>query len=151
MSGLNEVTDYGTSGGPSLRTTATINTGDIEIGAVEIKNATNDTRATVDADGLYVNVRRFPSVTTATLTNVSDAATSTSLSTSNPNRKGWYVTNDSSSILYINFGATASTTAYTVQVAAGGFYEMPLPVYTGAMNGIWSADSTGAARITELS
>lgn len=31
--------------------------GDIEIGAVEIKNSTDDTRATVGANGLYVDVR----------------------------------------------------------------------------------------------
>jgi len=35
----------------------TVNTGDIEIGAVEIKNSTDDTRATVGADGLYIDVR----------------------------------------------------------------------------------------------
>lgn len=36
---------------------ATLTTGDLEIGAVEIKNATDDTRATVGANGLYVDVR----------------------------------------------------------------------------------------------
>lgn len=35
----------------------TLVTGDIEIGAVEIKNSTDDTRATVGANGLYVDVR----------------------------------------------------------------------------------------------
>lgn len=35
----------------------TINTGDLEIGAVEIKNPTDDTRAVVGANGLYVDVR----------------------------------------------------------------------------------------------
>jgi hypothetical protein len=35
----------------------TIDIGDIEIGAVEIKNSTDDTRATVGANGLYVDVR----------------------------------------------------------------------------------------------
>lgn len=34
-----------------------LETADIEIGAVEIKNALDDTRATVDANGLHVNVR----------------------------------------------------------------------------------------------
>jgi hypothetical protein len=34
-----------------------LETGDIEIGAVEIKNATDDTRATVGANGLYVDPR----------------------------------------------------------------------------------------------
>ena len=38
------------------RTTAIVS-GDIEIGAVEIKNATDDTRAVVGANGLYVDVR----------------------------------------------------------------------------------------------
>ena len=35
----------------------TVNTGDLEIGAVEIKNSTDDTRATVGENGLYVDVR----------------------------------------------------------------------------------------------
>lgn len=37
--------------------TATVTAGDIEIGAVEIKNPTDDTRATVGANGLYTDVR----------------------------------------------------------------------------------------------
>lgn len=40
-----------------LPVSATLNVGDIEIGAVEIKDATTDTRATVGANGLYVHVR----------------------------------------------------------------------------------------------
>jgi hypothetical protein len=35
----------------------TVSTGDIEIGAVEIKNSTDDTRATVGANGLHVDVQ----------------------------------------------------------------------------------------------
>lgn len=41
----------------TLPITATLNAGDIEIGAVEIKNSTDDTRATVGANGLYTEVR----------------------------------------------------------------------------------------------
>ena len=37
--------------------TATLDAGDLEIGAVEIKNSTDDTRATVGANGLYAEVR----------------------------------------------------------------------------------------------
>ena len=39
-----------------------LETADIEIGAVEIKNATDDTRATVGANGLHVEVRSTPTV-----------------------------------------------------------------------------------------
>lgn len=53
MSGLNEVMDYGSGGSaPSLRTTQT--SSDIQIGAVEIKDATSDTRARVTVNGLEV-------------------------------------------------------------------------------------------------
>lgn len=39
--------------------TVTLTTGDVQIGAVEIKNSTDDTRATVGANGLYVDVRNI--------------------------------------------------------------------------------------------
>jgi hypothetical protein len=57
--------------------------------------------------------------------------------------------NDSTQVLYIKFGATASATSYTVQVAAGGYYELPMPVYTGIIDGIW-ASANGNARVTEM-
>jgi len=43
--------------GDKLQVDAVIETGDIEIGAVEIKDATSDTRATVGTNGLYTEVR----------------------------------------------------------------------------------------------
>lgn len=87
---------------------------------------------------------------TATLTNVNDTASSTSILASNTDRRGVMIHNDSTSILYIKFGSTASTTSFTVKIPAGLGWEMPLPIYTGAIDGIWSADASGAARITEL-
>lgn len=43
----------------------TVNASDIEIGAVEIKNSTDDTRATVGANGLYVEVRASSAIALA--------------------------------------------------------------------------------------
>lgn len=57
--------------------------------------------------------------------------------------------NDSTAVLYLKFGLTASTTSYTVQIAAGQYYEMPSPVYTGEIDGIW-ASTNGSVRVTEL-
>lgn len=91
---------------------------------------------------------------TGTITSVNDAAASTTILASNANRKGATVFNDSTSILYLALSnTTASTTVYSVQVPAGGYYELPVcdcGVYTGILVGIWSADASGAARITEL-
>ena len=44
--------------GDKLKVDAVLETGDIEIGAVEIKDGTSDTRAVVDSDGLNVSVKK---------------------------------------------------------------------------------------------
>jgi hypothetical protein len=49
--------------GEKLKVDAAITTGDIEIGAVEIKNGADDTRAVVGANGLEVEVKAIPSIT----------------------------------------------------------------------------------------
>jgi hypothetical protein len=86
---------------------------------------------------------------TSTLTNVASSASSVQLLASNANRLMAVIFNDSTATLYMNYGATASTSAYTVQIPANGYFEFPSPVYTGTVNGIWTS-ANGNARITEL-
>lgn len=87
---------------------------------------------------------------TSTLSNVSSSASNVTLLSSNSSRKGATIFNDSSSALYVKFGATSSTTSFTVKIAAGGYFEVPGPaVYTGILDGIWDSVS-GAARVTEI-
>lgn len=87
--------------------------------------------------------------TTPTLTNVASSATSVSLLVSNAAAKSRIIYNDSTQVLYVKYGTTASATSYTVQIAANGFFEFPQPSYTGAVDGIW-ASSNGFARVTEV-
>jgi hypothetical protein len=88
---------------------------------------------------------------TATRTNVVAAAADTALLAANAARKGAIFYNDSTAILYLAYGAAAaSTTSYSVQMPANGYFELPLPIFTGAIRGYWSA-ANGNARITELS
>jgi hypothetical protein len=86
---------------------------------------------------------------TSSVTSVASSATTVSLLASNTARKMATFYNDSTAILYLKLGATASTSSYTLQIAAGGYYELPFPCYTGAIDGIW-ASANGNARITEL-
>jgi hypothetical protein len=79
---------------------------------------------------------------------VGGSATTVTLLASNANRLGATCYNDSSAILYLKLGATASATSFTVAMAASSYYEAPFG-YTGIIDGIW-ASATGNARITEL-
>lgn len=100
-------------------------------------------------NGLSVQQPRITAAT-ATLSSVTASASSVALLASNTSRKYATVINDSTSaILYLAFAATATTSAYTAKVLAGGEWYMGSVVYTGAISGIWSA-AVGAARITEL-
>lgn len=86
---------------------------------------------------------------TGTQTSVAGAAVDTSILASNANRKGATVYNDSTAILYLLVGTgAASNTVYTLQIAGGGYYEVPFG-YTGQIRGIW-ASATGNARIVEF-
>lgn len=97
-----------------------------------------------NADGTLLGLS-----STATQTSVAGATSSTSLLAANAARLGATVYNDSTAILYLLLGSgTASTSAYSVQLGAGAYYEVPFG-YTGAIKGLW-ASATGNARVTEL-
>lgn len=105
----------------------------------------------IDANG---GIRAGDAIaSTATLSSVNDTNISTTLLAANSARRGATIVNESTSTLYVKFGTTASATSYTVALppmgTTGAYYEVPFG-YTGKIDGIWSADASGAARITEL-
>lgn len=85
--------------------------------------------------------------TTATLANVASSGTSTTLFSAQSMVNARTIYNDSTQVLYVKFGTTASSSSYTVQMAAGAYYEFPQPVYAGRVDGVW-ASANGNARLT---
>lgn len=91
---------------------------------------------------------------TATATGVSRADVASAISSAqllaaNTARRLVFITNDDANTLYVKYGQTASATDYNVAIPGGGYWEMPAPIYTGRLDGIWSADGSGYARVTE--
>lgn len=84
---------------------------------------------------------------TATLANVASSASSVTLFAAAGSTRARTIYNDSTAVLYVKFGTTASATSYTVQLAAGDYYEFPQPCYGGRVDGIW-ASANGNARVT---
>lgn len=136
-------------------TTATLQVNGVSVGDtarnnVSISDDTYPWRASsVSATGA-LKVAGEPPASSA-LTSVTAAASSTTLLAANLLRKQGVFMNDSSANLYLGLTSSAvSLTSYTVKIGAGGYFELPWPVYTGQVNGIWDAVS-GAVRVTELS
>ena len=101
-------------------------------------------------DGSYA-VSTVPGAAGAVaLSNGAASDTSSTLKAANTSRRGLLIFNDADKPLLLKYGAVASPTSFTVKIAAGGYWEMPQPVYQGIIDGIWEAGPTGAARVTEL-
>jgi hypothetical protein len=114
------------------------------IGTVNVAAA--QTIATTNAGTFLVQQTTY---STSSVTQVASSATSVQLLASTAGRKGAYFFNDSTQIAYIKLGTTSATNSYTVKMAAGSFYELPYPCYTGRIDCIW-ASANGVMAITEI-
>ncbi len=81
---------------------------------------------------------------------VAASATSVSLFSANGRSRKRIIFNEGSTILYVRLGSgAASVSNYSVQIAVNGAWELPNPLYCGAVTGIWAGSPTGSARLTE--
>lgn len=86
---------------------------------------------------------------TGTQTSVASANTDTTLVAANNGRKGLFIYNDSTAVLYLLIAAgTSSSTNMTFPVPAGFLYVLDFD-YKGIVKGIW-ASVNGSARCTEM-
>jgi hypothetical protein len=86
---------------------------------------------------------------TATPTTVAVSTTSAVLLAANTARLGASIVNGANKALNVQFAATTSTSSYAVQIAAGGYYEVPYG-YTGAISGVLASNGSGNALVTEF-
>jgi hypothetical protein len=113
-----------------------------------VSPATETTLAAVNAALAGTLATRKVPLASATVTQVASNTASVTLQASNGSRRSLIVFNDSTATLYLKYGSAASSSSYTVKMAPGDYWEMPLPVYTGIVTGIWTS-ANGSALVTE--
>lgn len=85
---------------------------------------------------------------TASINRVATSTTVANLAVASASRKMVHIFNESAAILYVKYAAGATATDYTVQIAAGGYYETPAGnPYSGLITGILASGS-GNAQVT---
>jgi hypothetical protein len=133
---------------PGGATIATDDVGGIQHELVKLEFGTDGVATMVSAaDPLPVTDKTTAS--TGTTTSVSDSNVNQTLLAANSSRLGATIYNDSTEILYLKLGATASLTSFTARLVPNAYYEVPFR-FIGIIDGIWAANGSGAARITEL-
>jgi hypothetical protein len=103
-----------------------------------------------DVDVLTLPDVALKNYSTSAVTSVVSAATSTSILASNVNRRMAIMVNDTDRNTYVKLGATASTTSFSYKLSPGQILELPIPIYTGAIDAIWDSSPTGSMRVTEI-
>jgi hypothetical protein len=111
-----------------------------------IDGSGNVRRLLTDTTGRLVMIDERSS--TSTISRTATSGSNATILASNTSRLGATIVNESNKVLYVKFGATASTTSYTVQISALGYYEVPFD-YTGQIDAILASGS-GFAEVTEL-
>jgi hypothetical protein len=102
-----------------------------------------------DLQGRIVTQAEPPKASTSSVTSVAGNAGNVTLLAANTGRLGATIYNDSTAILYLKLGVTASATSFTSKIQPESYYEVPFN-YIGIIDGIW-ASAVGNARITEVS
>lgn len=59
------------------------------------------------------------------------------------------ITTAGAGTLFLKLGIGATANDFSVQLVPGAYYEMPSPVWTGEIDGIWT-NGVGAVQITEI-
>ena len=103
-----------------------------------------------DVDVLTLPDVALKNYSTSAVTSVVSAATSTSILASNVNRRMAIMVNDTDRNTYVKLGAAASTTSFSYKLSPGQILELPIPIYTGAIDAIWDSSPTGSMRVTEI-
>jgi hypothetical protein len=99
------------------------------------------------AGGTAINVYPVQG-TTVTNTNFS-SITSAELAPASANRESLTVYNEGAGTLFINVGASCSTTSYQVRLLSGDYWEAPAGQQSLQHSGIFG--SAGTARVTQIS
>ena len=115
-----------------LKTSATVNVGDIEIGAVELKDSTSDTRAVIGTNGVQVDVRNIQAGTNIigkvgidqTTANANEVVVKSAIpaGTNNIGKTGYTLKKIST-----NFTRPSDTTAYAIGDAITNSTSAPVP------------------------
>lgn len=89
----------------------------------------------------------------ASVARVASSATVVTLLAANAKRRGVYIFNDSTAVLYIKAGGAAALTDFTFRLPTMTGIELPAHpsggIYKGVLTGIWAA-ANGGAQVTEF-
>lgn len=88
---------------------------------------------------------------TGTITQQAQSTSSQVLLPANAGRKGFYLYNNSGQKIFVAFAATASSSAFTLLVAANSGYESSQNAcYKGIISGVFGGSGGGNVQITEM-
>ena len=97
-----------------------------------------------------MHVGEFAGQALCSVTALTASTTSQIIARPDDNRIGLLLYNHAPGALFLKLGNSATVTSFTVKIASGSYYELPLPVHSGTITGLHDA-AGGHVMITLLS
>lgn len=114
-------------------------------------NAIISTNTTPALSAQGVNVRPiYPTCISSTFVSVGGTTGSVVVQNTNGDRRMVVANNDSTAVMFLNYGVAAGTQTYFVRIPTLGYWEMPQPIWQGSLAVIWDSVNVGAGRFTIL-
>jgi hypothetical protein len=114
---------------------------------ITMQGVGSGTPVIVSNGGTFATQNTPARASTATTTTVAASASSVTLKASNANRRALLVRNASTVTLYVEFGATATSSSF-FEVAAGE--TLREEIYSGIVTGIWESATGDGAIVMEI-
>jgi hypothetical protein len=108
----------------------------------------NKNRIRVDTD-IQTNIETLTGSEVSTIIKVNNSLSSTILLEENPNRKGFFLFNDSDTTVFIKFGPNASSNSFTFKINQQSFYEFPSVIWRGQISAA-AENASGSIMVTEI-
>lgn len=99
--------------------------------------------------GVTASVDQIGTSTTA-ITSANASTTNYTILPTNPNRRGALFFKEGTNTCYLKFGATATTSSYSIRLGSDDYYELPT-LYTGQVDIVFNTTaSNNTLRVTEF-
>lgn len=133
-------------------TTVELEAADIQIGAVELKNADSDDRAVVDVDGALLTTDKITAGTATDTTDVAVAGTAVQLLATNATRKSALIQNVGDAAMRVTTDGSTPTATHGKRLVAGAALSLTSPYCpTAAVSAIRETATSTTANASEVS
>lgn len=120
----------------------------VDVGEVKIEDTEGNAITTTNG-AINVEINGYSAKGNVALFSIQASVTPVLLLAGNVTKRTFTIFNNSEANLYVKFAAGITSSFFNFRIPKNGYYESPLPTYSGEIWGMWDS-ATGTALVSYL-